>query len=41
MPDHRQTVGRGAAIRHGLRQLQYRQDVLDGFLTGTRLLDSP
>lgn len=29
------------AIRHDLRQLQYRHDVLDGCLTGTRLLDSP
>ncbi|MEU8889877.1 transposase [Streptomyces sp. NPDC048442] len=28
------------AIRHGLRQLQYRHDVLDGCLTGTGLLDS-
>ncbi|MFI5751546.1 transposase [Streptomyces sp. NPDC051644] len=29
------------AIRHSLRQLHYRHDVLDGCLTGTRLLDSP
>ncbi|WP_406841906.1 transposase (plasmid) [Streptomyces sp. AHU1] len=30
-----------AAVRRGLRQLQYRHDVLDGCLTGTRLVLPP
>ncbi|MFF8594837.1 transposase [Streptomyces sp. NPDC015220] len=37
----RTPAGLITAIRHGLRQLQYRHDVLDGCLTGTGLLDSP
>ncbi|MGP3952289.1 transposase, partial [Streptomyces sp. 7N604] len=30
-----------AAVRRGLRQLQYRSDVLDGCLTGTGLVPAP
>nr|WP_279616984.1 transposase [Streptomyces corchorusii] len=29
------------AVRRGLRQLQYRHDVLDGCLTGTGLIPAP
>ncbi|MFI2242530.1 DDE endonuclease, partial [Streptomyces chrestomyceticus] len=29
------------AVRRGLRQLQYRSDVIDGCLTGTGLIPAP
>ncbi|MFI2242447.1 transposase, partial [Streptomyces chrestomyceticus] len=29
------------AVRRGLRQLQYRSDVIDGCLTGTGLIPTP